>query len=453
VRVLMLGWEFPPFISGGLGTACEGLTRALARRDVEVLFVLPKAVGPEGAGLDDEKRGRKHRERYATTMVLKAIPATLTSPYQMVGAPGHTVLVETGPVWARRGGESGVPAEAESATPSAARLRLGEARLRAVNRVRVVGTGAASGYEGDLVGRIRDYAERCLRVTQDEPFDLVHAHDWVTFPAGMAIAARSGKPLVVQVHSTEFDRSGEQVNQPVYDIERAGMHAAQAIIAVSNLTKKIIVERYAVPPEKVRVVHNGIDPDPPPAAPRTANGEKTVLFLGRITMQKGPEYFVSAAARVLERMNNVQFIIAGWGDRGPAIIEQVAALGLGARVRFAGFLRGEDVERAYRMADVYVMPSVSEPFGLTALEAIRHGVPVILSKNSGAAEVLHRGALKVDFWDVEQMAEKIIALLRFPQLVDAVRQTGAAEIRALTWDEAARQCIGLYREQTSALGN
>jgi glycosyltransferase involved in cell wall biosynthesis len=319
-----------------------------------------------------------------------------------------------------------------------------------------LGAGEGGGYGGDLVTRIAGYAERCVRIARNESFDVIHAHDWVTFPAGLAVAAMSGKPLVVHVHSTEFDRSGECVNRPVYDVEYAGVHGARAVIAVSHLTKRILVERYGVDPGKVQVVHNGVEPNPPgrrAGLPRSGNGEKTVLFLGRITMQKGPGFFVNAAARVCEKLGGVRFIMAGWGDMGPQMIEQVAAMGLSRWFRFAGFLRGAEVDQAYRHADVYVMPSVSEPFGLTALEAIQWGVPVILSKNSGVAEVLPHGALKVDFWDVDGMADRIVAVLRHPQLADALTRSAAAEVRRLTWDEAALKCVGVYLEHAGVIEN
>jgi len=436
VRVLMLGWEFPPFISGGLGTACHGLTRALMRRDMEILFVLPRAMEEGVRALPARLSAGSTVPAYdGGSLEFLAVPSTVTSPYGRA-MPQPPALSE------------GLPAE-----PPRCLAVVSPA-------LRVVGTGAAGGYEGDLIGRIDEYAARCAEITRDETFDVIHAHDWVTFPAGLAIAARSGKPLVVHVHSTEFDRSGERVNQPVYEIERRGMHGAQAIIAVSERTKQMIVERYGAAAEKVRVIYNGIEParsktrlgEPAPAAP-DSNGEKTVLFLGRITMQKGPEFFVRAAERVLSKRNHVRFLMAGWGDLGPRTVEQVAAMGLGASVRFTGFLRGEEVHRAYRASDVYVMPSVSEPFGLTALEAIQHGVPVVLSKTSGVAEVLHRGALLVDFWDVDRMADRILSLLNHPELSEAVLRGGAVEVRRLTWDEAARKCIAVYEEQVNTLIN
>ena len=429
MRVLMLGWEFPPFISGGLGTACQGLTRALARLDMEILFVLPTALGAEAGALPAAwpAEGSAISRQPHGAVTFKAVPSAITSPYVCTGAAAR------GPAQAAGIGAAGL-------LPSGPALR-------------VVGTGAAGGYEGDLIGRIEEYAARCLEITQGEPFDVIHAHDWVTFPAGLAIAARSGRPLVVHVHSTEFDRSGEHVNQPIYDIERQGMHEASRVITVSERSRRLIVERYGVPAEKVQVVYNGIDPQTVPPVQRNGNGTKTVLFLGRITMQKGPEYFVRAAARVLSKRNHVRFIMAGWGDLGPQTVEQVAAMGLGANVHFAGFLRHDEVQQAFDAADVFVMPSVSEPFGLAALEAVQHGVPVVLSKTSGAAEVLRRGALLVDFWDVDQMAGKILALLERPELSAIVCREGAAELRRVTWDEAARRCAEVYAEQVASVEN
>jgi len=273
----------------------------------------------------------------------------------------------------------------------------------------------------------------------------------MTFPAAVGIARFSGRPLVVHVHATEFDRSGEDnLNGTIFEIERFGMHAAARVIAVSHRTRQTIIERYGVPAEKVCTVHNGIEFDRTAASPRRGpNGEKVVLFLGRITMQKGPEFFVRAASRVAERVDNVKFVIAGSGDLLPRVATLSRKLGLEDRVEFTGFLRGDDVARAYQRSDVYVMPSVSEPFGLTALEAVCHGVPVVLSKTSGAAEVLERGSLKVDFWDTEMMSKMIVALLQYPRLADTLRRESATEVKGLTWDVAARKCTCLYNELTA----
>ena len=401
------------------------------------------AVAPRQAGLETRAPSMAAPAHPTSASVrglsFLAVPSQISSPY------AATRRVEDPPWRADQGSEQAFGSD----LPKQYGTTLhGEAMLR------VMGVGSAGGYEGDLISRITDYANRCLEMTEGESFDVIHAHDWVTFPAGMVIAAGTGKPLIVHVHSTEFDRSGENVNQPVYDIERQGMHAAAAIIAVSHLTKRIIVERYGIAPDKVRVIHNGIEPKTVAASlPPERPCEKTVLFLGRITMQKGPEFFIHTAAKVLAKYNNVRFIMAGWGDLGPRVIEQVAAMGLGSRFRFTGFLRGREVERAYRAADVYVMPSVSEPFGLTALEAIQYGVPVILSKSSGAAEVISAGAMKCDFWDVDEMANKIVSLLKHRELGEALCRCGAAELLTLTWDSAASQCIALYKEQVEACSN
>jgi glycosyltransferase involved in cell wall biosynthesis len=311
----------------------------------------------------------------------------------------------------------------------------------------VVGAGAEGGYDGDLLCKVRDYASRCVELSAGEVFDVIHAHDWITFPAALAIARDSGRPLVVHVHATEFDRSGELVHQPVYDIERQGMHAATRIIAVSERTKKTVTARYGVSAEKVTVVYNGIEFGRECGSVAVKHeGEKIVLFLGRITMQKGPEFFVRAAARVAQELRDVRFVMAGAGDLLPRVVRLVEDFGLSERVKFAGFLRGEAVDRAYRMADVYVMPSVSEPFGLTALEAARHGVPTIISRSSGVAEVLHRGALNVEFWDVNRMARMILAVLKYPKFAARIKEHGTEEIRKLTWTVAARKCMDVYRK-------
>jgi glycosyltransferase involved in cell wall biosynthesis len=258
---------------------------------------------------------------------------------------------------------------------------------------------------------------------------------------------------VVHVHSTEFDRAGSGANQRVYDIERRGMHAALRVIAVSNLTRNICVSRYGVDPGKVDVVWNGIDS----ASAQVVEGEgirskdKIVLFLGRITMQKGPEYFIRAAKRVLEKVQDVKFVVAGSGDMAVRMIEEAASLGIGHKVLFTGFLRGSQVDRVFQMADCYVMPSVSEPFGIAPLEAMRNDVPVIISKQSGVSEVLTH-ALKVDFWDIDQIANKIVAVLRHPPLGETLREHGAFEVRKLTWDGAATKCVESYKGAAAAQG-
>jgi glycogen synthase len=303
-----------------------------------------------------------------------------------------------------------------------------------------------SPYGGDLFAEIQRYASLASEIARNEEFDVVHAHDWMTYPAGLAVAALKGKPLVIHVHSTEFDRSGENVDTRIHDIERRGMHGAMRIIAVSHLTKNICVARYGVESAKVEVVYNAIDLNGnhfDEDKYKIHKDEKIVLFLGRITHQKGPEYFLNAAKKVLEVMDNVKFVMAGSGDMIRRSVEMAMALGIGHKVLFTGFLRGTDVEKVFNLADLYVMPSVSEPFGIAPLEAMSHDVPVLISKQSGVSELLNH-VLKVDFWDINEMANKIIAVLRHPPLASTLRQHGAFEVRRRTWADAAKQCQQVY---------
>jgi glycosyltransferase involved in cell wall biosynthesis len=417
ITTLMLGWEFPPFISGGLGTACYGLTKAMDRLGMRVTFVLPGMKPIQFGGSSDVVGGAQRTtellQQDFPNVRFRPVPCGLI-PYGRLGPSAQSVRQVT----------SAAKAELPQDSPE-----------------------EPGPYGPNVHEAVRRYAIRVTKIAKAEEFNVIHAHDWMTFPAGMAVAACSGKPLVVQVHSTEFDRSGEHVNQSVYDIERQGMHAAAKVIAVSNYTRNIVVRRYAVRPEKVEVVYNGIDPpdavEAPPQQACPAKRDKVVLFLGRITMQKGPEYFLYAAKRVLEKEKNVRFVMAGDGDRLYGTIELAAGLGIGPRVFFTRFLRGADVDKAYRMADLYVMPSVSEPFGLAPLEALQHNVPVLISKQSGIAEIL-QDALKVDFWDIDEMANKIVAVLRYPPLQESLRRNGRREAIKFRWEDSAARVNDIY---------
>lgn len=415
----MLGWEFPPFISGGLGTACYGLTKAMDRLGMPVTFVLPRAMPIRFTASEEQSSGKEVSEYYQTGMRhirLRPIPSSLV-PY----TPGDA-----------RGAAHRHHAKSQSSSVA----------LETPEQQRAI-------YGPDIRAEVHRYAAQVMKVAETEEFDVIHAHDWMTFPAGIAVAAHSGKPLVVQVHSTEFDRSGEHVNQYVYDIERQGMHAATLIIAVSNYTRNIIINRYGVPPEKVEVVYNGIEFNGHADAPFPRPWpDKTVLFLGRVTMQKGPEYFLFAAKRVLEKMENVKFIMAGDGDMLYRSIELAANLGIGHKVFFTRFLRGADVDRAYQLADLYVMPSVSEPFGIAPLEALQHNVPVLLSKTSGIAETF-RNALKVDFWDINEMANKMVAVLRYQPLQEMLRIEGRKEALRFRWEDSAARVSEIYQKALS----
>ncbi len=525
-RILMLGWEFPPFISGGLGTACYGLTKALSQCDTEVIFVLPKAVDTEYAShvkllspqaakaahgdrspeavastykidrtteadTDTETKNlpgeQQHHELHHTLstteafkhVTFKAVPSRMLSPYASTGTPAESES------------ESMVSSETHGtlvhqSTTTQSVLHRGPMRQQttqrqttsSINHASTNGTSNGSpNYQGDLIAEAQRYANLCVDLAEGETFDVIHAHDWLTFPAGLAVAAHTGKPLVVHVHSTEFDRSGMNIHSGVYDIERRGMHGALRVIAVSHLTRAVIEHRYGINPSKIDVVYNGVEPvnhhpaahrdaidsptavqTTPSSAPNTTtvqpekitSSDKIVLFLGRVTSQKGPEYFVQAAKKVLEKYDKVKFVIAGSGDRITDIIELAAEEGIGHKVLFTGFLKGPDVERIFKMADVYVMPSVSEPFGIAPLEAISHDVPVIISKQSGVSEVLNH-ALKVDFWDTREMANKIIAVLKHPPLSSTLREHADMEVRTLTWHGAAERCLQAYDCASNAL--
>lgn len=432
MHVLMLGWEFPPFVTGGLGTACHGLTKAMDRRGIQITFVLPKPSDKQSAShvtvLDPSKEieGDSTDSCYAmdfTRVKFLSVAAGFSSPYERPGEEGKIKLSST-----------------ETKHFEAGQLPLDDDELLALGD----GWSPSMDYGSDLVNHVARYAHFCLAATRKLNFDIIHAHDWMTFPAGLWIARATGKPLVVHVHSTEFDRSGQNVNQRVYDIERRGMHGAMKCIAVSQLTKNMLVHRYGLSPDKVEVVYNGVELEPSEVGlTGIRSKDKIVLYFGRITMQKGPEYFIRAAKRVLEVMDNVKFVVAGSGDMATQMIEMAANMGIGHRIIFTGFLRGKDIKRVFSLADLYVMPSVSEPFGIAPLEAMSNDVPVLISKSSGVSEVL-KHVLKVDFWDIDSMADKITAVLRHPPLSNTLREHGAMEVRKLTWDGAATRCEQVY---------
>jgi glycosyltransferase involved in cell wall biosynthesis len=420
----MLGWEFPPFISGGLGTACYGLTKAMGQLGIEVTFVLPRMVD----------------SKYATHVNLLGPDSQMSA-----GTLGFGELKNV----AFRTINS--PLQAYS-SPGVYQQRI-EENLRQKQGVSAAGA-VFSGldYSSDMYAEVMRYASIAAELAGDEQFDIVHAHDWMTYPAGAAVSTMRGKPFVVHVHSTEFDRSGENINQMIYDVEREGLHTADKVIAVSYFTRNIIISRYGISGEKVEVVHNGVERNGSWSLVDTGinKDEKIVLFLGRITMQKGPEYFLQAAKKVLDVMDNVKFVMVGSGDMMHRAVEMAAGLGIGHKVLFTGFLRGEDVRKIYKMADLYVMPSVSEPFGIAPLEALEHDVPVIISKQSGVSEVL-KHALKVDFWDVDEIANKIVAVLKHPPLEVMLRNYGSFEVRRLRWKDSARKCAKIYEEALVAV--
>lgn len=391
MKILMFGWELPPFNSGGLGVACYGLGRALTSQGVEVIFVLPYKL-----------------------------------PIQM---PFLKLIFA-------------------SSFPYLTKLPSAYTSSKQLKKPQILGR--------NLVEEVYLYAKRAAEIAKAEKFDLIHAHDWLSFPAGMAAKNVSGKPLIVHIHATEFDRNIESVNPDVFKIEKEGMEKADKVITVSNFTKQIVVDKYGIEPDKVTVVWNGIDQEDFPRshdkikilANLKKEGLKIVLFVGRITLQKGPDYFLQAAKRVLEYNPQVRFVIAGSGDMEGQIIDQAVSMGISDKVYFAGFVRGDELNQLYRSADLFVLSSVSEPFGITTLESMINGTPVLVSKQSGVAEALHH-ALKVDFWDIDEMANQILAILEHGSLMKCLSRNGKEEVKKFSWKEAARKCLNLYKKITS----
>ena len=431
----MFGWEFPPHIAGGLGTACYGMTRGLARNGVEVVFVMPRAYGDEDQRFvrvvnasDVETIGTRDHE-FSEELLEKVSFIHIDSnmlPYISPEeyAAYHDEFVRSGrthewtDVWKQRYTFSG---------------KYGANLMEEVARYAMVAAQVAKDLEGQ--------------------FDVIHAHDWLTYFAGIAAKRVSGKPLVVHMHATEFDRSGENINRRVYAIEKAGMQAADRVIAVSELTRRIVIGKYGILADKVVTVHNAVRfGESEEAAPERAVKDKFVTFLGRITYQKGPDYFVEAAAKVLQRVSDVRFVMAGSGDLMNHVVRRVAQLGIADRFHFTGFLKGGEVQRMFRLSDVYVMPSVSEPFGISPLEAMRSGVPVIISRQSGVAEVLDY-AIKVNYWDVDALADAIYGLLTYPALGRMFASKGLEEVTGLKWTNAAAKIKTVYETVVAEANN
>ena len=423
MNVLMFGWEFPPHITGGLGTACFGLTNGLAANHVPVKFVVPKAYGDEDQSNVRIINASDIEVRFANKMVRdywnyisyvevdsKIVPYVSTEDY-------YNII--------------------DNADKSSE---------ESVNKAFSGKYDFSGKYGKNLIEEIMRYAIVAANIAEETPHDLIHAHDWLTYPSGIAAKEVSGKPLVIHIHATEYDRAGESnVNSQVRDIEKKGFDAADKIIAVSQLTKNILVTKYGVPEEKITVVHNAVVPYEK-EIPDIKKGmkDKVVTFLGRVTYQKGPEYFVEAAYKILRRDKNVRFVMAGSGDMLEKTIRRVAALRIADRFHFTGFLSGSDVDTMFALSDVYVMPSVSEPFGISPLEAMRSNVPVVISRQSGVSEVL-KHALKADFWDIDALADQIYGLLHYDALSASFKKYGRQEVNNLKWENAAAKVKEVYQ--------
>ena len=420
MKVLMFGWEFPPHISGGLGTACYGLTKGLVKvGGVDIDFIIPKKFGDEH--LDDvDIKGADTIEINQRLVVLKEIfeevKLTEIESYLTPYCTPEEYLKES---------------------------KTTKNHKTQINKNKKGKFQFKGGYGNNLFQEIANYSLVAMELSKHRNFDVIHSHDWLTYPAGIAAKKISNKPFIIHVHATEFDRSGNNINQTVYNIEKAGMLNADKIIAVSDLTKNIIINNYDIPPEKIVTIHNAVEPFINELSTNSSIDGKVVTFLGRVTHQKGPGYFIEAAYKVLQKDPNVHFVMAGSGDLLNSMVLYTARLKIGHKFHFTGFLKGEDVKRMFTISNVYVMPSVSEPFGISPLEAMHSNVPVIISKQSGVSEIL-KYAIKLDYWDIDSIADSIYGILNYKGIQEMCNKYSRQEVNNLKWENAARKVKELY---------
>ena len=415
MKALMFGWEFPPHILGGLGTASYGLAKGMhANGDMDITFVIPRPHGDEEKGFAD-------------------IIGACNTPVAWRDVDYDYV--------ARRLGKFMDPQKY---------FDLRNHIYADFNYMHLNDLGClefSGRYPDNLLEEINNYSIVAGVIARTIPCDIIHSHDWLTYPAGIHAKNVTGKPLVIHVHATDFDRSRGNVNPTVFGIEKDGMEYADHIITVSDLTRRTVIDKYGINPNKVTTVHNAVIPldNDLLSLPRGEGKDKVVTFLGRITMQKGPEYFVEAAAKVLRKNRNIRFVMAGSGDMMDAMIRLVAQRGIADRFHFTGFLKGKQVYEMLAHSDVYVMPSVSEPFGISPLEAMEMGVPSIISRQSGCAEILEN-VIKTDYWDIDAMADAMHSICTNPGLYKTLRDGGIEEIHQITWEKAGKKVIDIYRD-------
>lgn len=437
LKVLMLGWEYPPHIAGGLGIACHGIAESLKDEDVHITFVVPHLSGEEDAS--------RINLVSASSVKLNLAPEERTDQTTIPGTKKNfeTVLVEstlssynlahiTGSVTSFQHWSNEILTTVNQSTQVSATYPF------------------KGGYGKELLDEVTRYALVVEDIARNTDFDIVHAHDWMTYPAGLAASRAKGKPLVIHVHATEYDRAGEGGSAAVYAIEQTAIEQCDRIVSVSNWTADLLVSKYNADRAKIQVVHNGVfQSDNDVLREETPISDKIVTFLGRVTFQKGPEYFVDAARKVLTQFPDSHFVMAGSGDALPQMIHRVAKAGMSSQFHFTGFLNKKDIQRLLSFSNVYVMPSVSEPFGITPLEAIQARVPVIISKQSGVSEVIPH-ALKVDFWDTDALARAVCSILQHKSLANTLQKNAAESIRSLSWHSAAKKIKRLYYETIHA---
>ena len=473
MKVLMLGWEFPPHISGGLGTACHGIVKGLGRiPDTKVIFVVPKVFGDERVRNTKFAGANRFLERHAKILDRQvrievdgdSMPSTL--PFD--DAKKHLIYIETASmlhpyiqaeqiekILAKRHIDPSKVFFDENGRMTTIINGKKKQIVLSFNDIQDADGDNADGvpakfeftgrYTSNLYTETGMYARVVAELSKKFDFDVIHAHDWLTYEAGIAIKEQTGKPLVVHVHATEFDRSGGNVNGRVFNIERHGMKEADAVITVSNLTRDTVVKKYDIDPDKVQTVYNAVDFKPIRRINTNKKGPKLITFLGRITRQKGPEYFLRAAYKVLQTLKDVRFVMAGNGDMYHVMIRETARLGIADKFHFTDFLDRDAVRKLFAMTDIFVMPSVSEPFGIVPLEAVRSGIPVIISRQSGVAEILEN-AIKVDYWDDNAMANAIYSLIKYPILAKHLSRNGREEVQQIKWDLTAAGIRNIYEE-------
>lgn len=414
MKVLMFGWEFPPHILGGLGTASYGLTQGMSmQEDMEITFCIPKPWG------DEDQSFLKIIGMNSTPVVWRDVN------WDYVNS---------------RVGEYMNPQDYYD---------LRDHIYANFNYLHTNDLGCiefSGRYPDNLQEEINNYSIVAGVVARQQQYDIIHSHDWLTYPAGIHAKQISGKPLVIHVHATDFDRSRGNVNPTVYSIEKNGMDHADHIMCVSELTRQTVIHKYHQDPRKVTTVHNAVAPlsqEIMNIVPQKSKKEKIVTFLGRITMQKGPEYFVEAAAMVLHRTKNIRFVMAGNGDMMNQMISLVAERGIADRFHFPGFMKGKQVYEVLKASDVYIMPSVSEPFGISPLEAMQVSVPTIISKQSGCAEILDN-CIKIDYWDIHAMADAIYSICTYPAMYDYLKTEGKREVDAIKWENVGYKVRSIY---------
>lgn len=428
----MIGWEYPPTITGGLGIACRGLAREIGARGHTVYFVLPRVFGNEPNDPGVHLIGLNTRDLPISDEELQEMLLHFAENHE-------DDIRRLLPMGAYDSGH--ITAEQIALNLDFIRKQLAQQIEANEARAEQLLSG---GYGTDLVHQIHLYADFVSLLAKRLKVDLIHGHDWITFPASLGALVQSGRPLVAHVHATEFDRSGIHGNRYVEDLERHTFHRANAVVTVSNYTRNIIVNRYGISPDRVFAVHNAVEiEEHHEPAPRPFE-DKMVTFLGRITFQKGPDYFVRAARKVIDQNRNVRFVMVGTGDMYARMIELAADLGIGKYFHYTGFLKRDQIKKIYGMSDLYVIPSVSEPFGLTALEAMAQGVPVIVSKQSGVSEVI-QNAIKLDFWDVDAIAKAILDVIGNDELHTQMREGGMQEVRRISWSNSAEKMEEVYR--------